>query len=191
MEIEKTPCAVGNGYDIILKKDGKTLSIIFARVLDLYMILQDGKKIQRNESKTIDFDIDIDDGEVYTLFDNLYTDIINGNIMGDKPKNIKSIDNDLIYRYNLLVDKNNNINWVSDDGILEEEDMMRMSKNENSYRLSFIRNSKRRSYGFKDPYGINIRFSNSGSRYSPFNIVFMRMYQEFNKNYFIERKLKK
>ena len=64
MEIEKIPSAIGNGCDIILKKDGKTLGIIFARVLDLYMAVSDGNKMPRNEYKEIDFDIDIDDGYV-------------------------------------------------------------------------------------------------------------------------------
>lgn len=190
MEIEKTPSAIGNGYDIILKKDGKTLSIVFARVLDLYMAVSDGNKMPRNEYKEIDFDIDIDDGYVYTLFDNLYNDIINCNIMGDKPNKKNKVENHMLHEYNLLVDKDKNINWVSDDGIYEEEDMMKISKLDNSYKLTFIRTDKRRSYDFKSPEGIYIRFSNSGSRYSPFNVVFMRMYQEFNKNDIIERKLK-
>lgn len=191
MEIEKTPCAVGNGYDIILKKDGKTLSIIFARVLDLYMIIEDGNKVPVGEYKEIDFDINTDDGFVYTLFDNLYNDIINCNIMGDKPNKKNKVENHMLHEYNLLVDKDKNINWVSDEGIYEEEDIMRISKLDNSYKLTFIRTDKRRSYGFKSPDGIYIRLSNSGSRYTPFNVIFMRMYQEFNKTNIIERKLKK
>lgn len=110
MEIEKTPCAVGNGYDIILKKDGKTLSIIFARVLDLYMIIEDGNKVPVGEYKEIDFDINTDDGFVYTLFDNLYNDIINCNIMGDKPNKKNKVENHMLHEYNLLVDKDKNIN---------------------------------------------------------------------------------
>lgn len=68
---------------------------------------------------------------------------------------------------------------------------MRISKLDNSYKLTFIRTDKRRSYGFKSPDGIYIRLSNSGSRYTPFNVIFMRMYQEFNKTNIIERKIKK
>ena len=43
-------------------------------------------------------------------------------------------------------------------------------KEENKYRLEFILNSKEMSYH------IDIRFRNSGSRYQPFNRVFMDLY---------------
>jgi hypothetical protein len=173
MKIEKIANWSGRGYDFKLIKDKKVLTILYARVLDLYFMLEDGERIKFGESKKIDFDIGIEDGKIYNLFDNLYNDVIAGNIFDEKD----SIDNYLLFNYNRLVDTNKNINWVSDDGLLDEEDMMSISKNDNSYKLTFIRNNKRRSYGFKDPCSIIIRLSNSGSRYDPFNIIFMRMYQ--------------
>ena len=177
MEIEKIPNWSCNGYDFKLVKDNKVLTILDARVLDLYFTIEDGEKIKYGESKKIDFDINIEDGEIYNLFDNLYNDIITGNIFG----NSGSIDNSLLFNYKRLVDENKNINWVSDDGLFDEEDMMTISKGDDSYKLTFIRTEKRRTYGFKDPYSINIRLSNSGSRYEPFNIIFMRMYQSLHK----------
>lgn len=180
MKIEKVP-NFENTYDIKLTKDGKTLTILFSRVLDLYMVLGDGDMIPFRTSKTINFDIDTNDKEVYELFDKLYSDIINGNVFGKKFKRKKAIDSSLICSYNLLVDENKNIIWASDDGLLDEVDRMQITKMSDSYRLTFTRNDKQSDFDFKSPTGIYIRLRTSGSRYDPFHIPFMRMYQSFQK----------
>lgn len=179
MKIEKIP-NWDNTYDIKLTKDGKTLTILFSRVLDLYMIMEDGKRIPSRTSKIIDFDINTSDNEVYKIFDKLYNDVIEGNIFERKAKN-GFIDSSLICGYNLLVDENKNITWVSDDGMFEEEDRMQISKLYDSYCLTFIRNDKPLDSGFKSPTGIYVRLRTSGSRYDYFYIPFMRMYQTLQK----------
>jgi len=179
MKIEKIP-NWDNTYDIKLTKDGKTLTILFSRVLDLYMIMEDGKRIPSRTSKIIDFDINTSDNEVYKIFDKLYNDVIEGNIFERKAKN-GFIDSSLICGYNLLVDENKNITWVSDDGMFEEEDRMQISKLYDSYCLTFIRNDKLLDSGFKSPTGIYVRLRTSGSRYDYFYIPFMRMYQTLQK----------
>lgn len=179
MKIEKIP-NWDNTYDIKLTKDGKTLTILFSRVLDLYMIMEDGKRIPSRTSKIIDFDINTSDNEVYKIFDKLYNDVIEGNIFERKAKN-GFIDSSLVCGYNLLVDENKNITWVSDDGMFEEEDRMQISKLYDSYCLTFIRNDKPLDSGFKSPTGIYVRLRTSGSRYDYFYIPFMRMYQTLQK----------
>ena len=179
MKIEKIP-NWDNTYDIKLTKDGKTLTILFSRVLDLYMIMEDGKRIPSRTSKIIDFDVNTSDNEVYKIFDKLYNDVIEGNIFERKAKN-GFIDSSLICGYNLLVDENKNITWVSDDGMFEEEDRMQISKLYDSYCLTFIRNDKPLDSGFKSPTGIYVRLRTSGSRYDYFYIPFMRMYQTLQK----------
>ena len=179
MKIEKIP-NWDNTYDIKLTKNGKTLTILFSRVLDLYMIMEDGKRIPSRTSKIIDFDVNTSDNEVYKIFDKLYNDVIEGNIFERKAKN-GFIDSSLICGYNLLVDENKNITWVSDDGMFEEEDRMQISKLYDSYCLTFIRNDKPLDSGFKSPTGIYVRLRTSGSRYDYFYIPFMRMYQTLQK----------
>lgn len=175
MIIDKKPCFTGKGYDITLIKGEKKLSIIYARVLDLYMIIEDGKRFEYQEAREIDFNILSSDGEVYRLFDNLYNDILNKNPYGIKKK--KKDDSFLKNSYDKLVD-NNRIMWVSDDGIYEQMDRFYIEKMDDSYKIVFIRNELPLDFGFKNPSGISVRIRNSGSRYHPFNMVFMRLYNE-------------
>ena len=173
MEIKKKLNFEGT-YDIQLVKDGKKLTILWARVLDLYMVLEDGERLPFRKTKSIDFDINVEDKEIYGLFDKLYNDVIDGNIFETASKKKDRIT---LYNYNLLVDENKNIVWVSDDGRFDEVDRMKISKMDNSYRLTFTR-TENQSFGeFKDPYAIYVRLRTSGSRYDPFYVPFIRMFR--------------
>jgi len=179
MNIEKTKNMMGS-YDFCLTKKDKTLKIIFAGNLDLYFMLSNGKMLPYKQNVSLFFDIDKEDNEIFELFDSLYKDVISGNVFGkdalfetyyDPKKYTES------FEYSLLVDENFNINWVSDDGPLELEDSLTISKiDDDKYRLIFNRNDKPLDFGFKSSNYINVRFCNSGSRYNPFNCVFMRMF---------------
>ncbi len=176
MEIKKKLNFAGT-YDVQLIKDGKKLTILWARVLDLYMVLEDGERMPFRQAKSIEFDISVEDKEVYQLFDKLYDDVINGNVFEAKSKTKEKIDRITLYNYDLLVDENKNIVWVSDDGRFDEVDRMQISKRDNSYRLTFTRTENQSIGEFKDPYAIYVRLRTSGSRYDPFYIPFIRMYR--------------
>ena len=173
MEVKKIKNDMGC-YDFWLENDDKKLTILYGGTLDLYFILSVKKNIE-NKNIKIDFDITKENYEIYSLFDSLYNDILKGNIFdnGYFPKS-----NSFKNTYSLLVDKKKNINWISDNGLIEAEDMLIISKKDDIYRLSFFRNDKELDAGFKNPFGISIRIRNSGSRYDPFNYVFMRMYNK-------------
>ena len=173
MEIKKKLNFEGT-YDIQLVKDGKKLTILWARVLDLYMELEDGERLPFRKTKSIDFDINVEDKEIYGLFDKLYNDVIDGNIFETASKKKDRIT---LYNYNLLVDENKNIVWVSDDGRFDEVDRMQISKKDNSYRLTFTRTENQSIGEFKDPYAIYVRLRTSGSRYDPFYVPFIRMFR--------------
>lgn len=173
MEIKKKLNFEGT-YDIQLVKDGKKLTILWARVLDLYMVLEDGERLPFRKTKSIDFDINVEDKEIYGLFDKLYNDVIDGNIFETASKKKDRIT---LYNYNLLVDENKNIVWVSDDGRFDEVDRMQISKKDNSYRLTFTRTENQSIGEFKDPYAIYVRLRTSGSRYDPFYVPFIRMFR--------------
>lgn len=173
MEIKKKLNFEGT-YDIQLVKDGKKLTILWARVLDLYMVLEDGERLPFRKTKSIDFDINVEDKEIYGLFDKLYNDVIDGNIFETASKKKDRIT---LYNYNLLVDENKNIVWVSDDGRFDEVDRMKISKMDNSYRLTFTRIENQSIGEFKDPYAIYVRLRTSGSRYDPFYVPFIRMFR--------------
>ena len=157
-------------YDLI--KDDKTLSILFGGNFDLYFLLKDNNKKIGLESTEINFEITKENGEIFDLFDSLYNDVMSGKILEDDklddPCNIRSI----------LIDDNNNINWLSDDAPDEIANKFKMSKlDDDTYNLIFVSNDNMSVMN----NSISIRFSNSGSSYEPYNIIFMRLYNKLQK----------
>ena len=178
VNIKKIPNERENCYDFELIDGDKILKILFAGNLDLYMILGNNEIIPFEKNVSLYFDITKEDYEIYSIFDSLYNDIVAG-----KPFGEDCLSSDYDYKkrdaYKKLVDSNFDINWISDDGPHELEDMLRISKLDGDrYRLTFIRNDKPMDCGFKNHMGISIRFRNSGSLYDPFNCVFMIMYHK-------------
>lgn len=178
-----------NSYDYELINDGKILRILYGGNLDLYMSVSDGELLG-DENKSIDFDITKENYEVYSLFDRLYKRVINGEVfeydeeeMDDFfPLESEATDYTKTYAYQLLVKPDMSIEWISDEGPIDQEDKVNISIFDNdTYRLRFTRNSHPLDFGFKNSLGISVRFRNSGSRYDPFNCVFMGMYQEMQK----------
>ena len=178
MEIKKRFNKFEKCFDIEFIEKDKYLKIFFGGNLDLYMVLENDKILPQNQNISLYFDITKEDYEIYSIFDSLYINIINGRPFGEDSL---SIDYDYKERdsYKRLVDNNLNITWISDDGPPEMEDKLEITKlDEDRYRLTFIRNDKPLDIGFKNSMGISIRFRNSGSRYDPFNCLFMQMYHK-------------
>ena len=176
MKIDRMKNRLGNFYDYCLMEGNKELYIFFAGNLDLYFLLSTDKLLPPNENITLDFDITKENYDLYLIFDKLYNRIINSkktNKEDDFWNNTDSI--------NQLVDDNLNINWISDNGPADLEDKLVISKEEDSYKLTFIRNDKPMDFGFKSNAGIGIRFRNDGSRYNPFNCFFMELYNSLQK----------
>ena len=165
-----------DAYDYCLKEGEKELVILFAGNLDLYMMMCDDQLMNFRESKTISFDITKADYDIFCLFDSLYKNIIKGRIF-----DMKDVKKTFQFEYSKLVDQQKKIHWISDEDTEEVGDSLTISKpNNDSYRLTFHRNEKTPDFGFKSPKYISIRFRNSGSRYKPFNGIFMQMYSELN-----------
>ncbi len=172
MKIDRIKNSMGDFYDYSLMEGNKELLIFFARNYDLYMLLSTNKLLPPNENVTMDFDITKENFDLYHLFDQLYKKIVNSKPLDE--------DSSIYYvgkgAYEDLVDQDLNITWISDNGPEEIEDKVVISKEEDSYKLTFIRNDKPMDFGFKTNTGISVRFRNSGSRYSPFNTAFMELY---------------
>jgi len=184
MKIKKIPNEREKCYDIELIDNNKKLKILFAGNLDLYMVLGNNEIIPENENVVLFFDITKEDYEIYSIFDSLYRNIIDGKPLEKDEYDEEFFDDDEIdykntYQYKILVDNDHIIRWVSDDGPYEEEDRLRIKRlDDDTYRLIFIRNDKPLTEGMKSGFGIAVRFRNSGSRYQPFNCLFMKMYHE-------------
>ncbi len=141
---------------------------------------------------------------IYEIFDQLYKDIENINLFADDPipsyiksseaklsylkESKKQIDNkiDGYRRYNnsnyreLFNPDTKTITWYSDETAHEVANYLKIEKKEDCFKFYFYIQPYKCGYDadFNSPNYIPIRFRNSGSRYDPFNIIFMRMFQK-------------
>lgn len=183
-----------NTFDYFIKNEENTFRIFFGGNLDLYFCVT--RKDYENDNEIINFEITKENYVLYSLFEQLYNKIISCEIhtidkfeleMYDKDEIIekeniyKELNKELkdSYAYKNLV-RNNVISWRHDDQIYEEANILNIHKEEEKFRLEFILQSKEWSTF------IDVRFRNSGSRYNPFNTIFMQLYnklQEYNPEY--------
>ena len=66
------------------------------------------------------------------------------------------------------------ISWHDDESIYEEANVVNIIPEDEEFILEFVPGKKCDAYDM-----IGVRFRNSGSTYTPFNNVFMRMYNQF------------
>ena len=172
--------------DINLIDGDKTLSILFAGTGDLYWIIKNSNHTKEDYDC---FEISKENYQVYLLFETLLNDIRTINIF-DKTSYIEYIETDEEKKrykmfnksyYNDLYDEDTNtITWVSDETGFEVANMVTIKKIDDKFLVEF----KKQPYidGYERESNIQgiigIRFRNSGSRYKPFNIVFMRMFDK-------------
>ena len=146
--------------------------------MDLYWSYKyNGIILNTDDSKT--FYITKDNYFLFQLFDELYNDIKEFNIYHEDEFHTKEKAQELnqrliksdTYQHNLLFN-NNKIEWHCDDCIYEEASMFVIEKMKDSYKLTFKKGKN------DDFLSYVVRIRNSGSRYKPFNIPFMKMYQQ-------------
>ena len=195
----------GNYYNIELQRDSdKTLSIFFGGNLDLYFSLENFKSDSTFIIGKDYFEIYILFDKLY--HDVLNADIY-GNITEEEIDHIifmsemnkkdyhEEIEKELKRRekykkdlkkrhqYKSLV-QDGVIIWRSDEYFEEIAPFVKIKKQENAFILEFekpiIPNEYKNDVDLMlmDPRRITVRFRNSGSRYDPFNIIFMKLYQE-------------
>lgn len=191
-----------NTKDINLIDGDKKIIIFFGGTGDLYWVLRNSNCDKDLEYTFDDFVITKENYQLYYLFEKLFDDIKNINIFNrdidefpfyvetdeDKIEYLKSLEEEKeSYRkYNMshykdLYDgENNTITWVSDETAYEVGNILRIKKIDEEFILEFATQPYIEGYEREGSYigSIGIRFRNSGSRYDPFNIIFMRMFQE-------------
>lgn len=185
--------------DVYLIEENKTLLITFAGNGDLYWVIQN-KACGENVKYSSDyFDISKDNYEVYSLFEQLFSDIKNINICENKefPLYVETDEEKKEYlenlelekemyrksnmsHYNDLYDGIDTITWHSDETAYEVSNIVKIKKMDNIFRVEF--SSQPHIDGYDEELNelghMSIRFRNSGSRYAPFNILFMRMFNK-------------
>ena len=194
----------GNYYDIELKRDSdKTLSIFFGGNLDLYFSLEnfdsdptfiigkDNYEIYALFDKLYHNIIDANIYEKLTekeinfiiLMSELEEEDYHQKIaeeLKEREKYERNLKENIQYK-SLVQD--GIIIWKSDEYFDEIAPFIKIKKQEDAYILEFGKPLISDEYKndadlmLMDPRRITVRFRNSGSRYDPFNIVFMKLYQ--------------
>lgn len=180
-----------NGYDAIqIKTEEGTFEISYQGNLDLYWrYLYQGSILKQAETKS--FFITKENYFIYQLFEELYTNINAGipfakdrekletneiwQLAPSKEENPNYIDSTLENKHQLLC-INNTIDWHSDDAEYNKASRVVIQKMPAAYQITFVKSKE-------DIYNnlfmtFSVRFSNSGSRYDPFNYNFMNMYNK-------------
>ena len=186
------------GLNIFLEENDKQLGFTFGGNGDLYWII----KTKNNTDKT--FIITKENYSIYELFQSLFSDIEQISIFtydeGDLPYYIETEQEKADYfeelskqnekekikyrefnyaNYHELFDSDSKtITWYSDETAHEVANILKIRKEEEQFIIDFSIQPHLDGYDddFHKEHYIPIRFRNSGSSYSPFNLVFMRMY---------------
>lgn len=204
MEVIKKKSEVGT-LDICIKEDeNRSLSLIWGGNGDLYWLLDNLEEVDtdiKDDPMYDSFCITKKDYALYSMFEELYEDLMNGRIylpekhMNTNVPNLTEEEKDEVEKYNAyeiehaalenedikrsaryrLLTANNVITWYSDEEQSCMAEIVRISKQEDSVLLEFIRQSKKDDLGdTRIPGYYSIRFRTSGSTYTPCDLVFTR-----------------
>lgn len=184
LEFKNNPC-FEEIKDVLIRDGKQLLKIFYGSNFDLYIDIFGDYSIDENDCYSATFAIDHDQ-ELYKYFESLVDNIINCNIFDagnnepEKCNTEEQMNESLKIKsvYNLLI-QDSIITWYSDNIYEEKANKLRIEKKDNKIILTFIDNPDDPTFGF------GIRICNSGSKYEPFNLCFMNLFnqlQALNKN---------
>ncbi|MDD3048693.1 MAG: hypothetical protein PHQ89_01715 [Bacilli bacterium] len=189
--LEITKKLAEHGYYFIITTEEGSFEISYEGNLDLYWANKySGSILDQPASKS--FTITKENYYLYTLFNELYQNVKKCNVFtleeidiafcADKEEiNEKRLEKEKLnqrlkkgeeYNQERLF-QNEVIEWRCDDFSYEEASILKIKKENNAFIVIFEK-SKQKQTDVKATY--SVRISNSGSRYNPFNILFMKMY---------------
>lgn len=163
-----------NNYDVIyVKTEDGDFSIAFAGNLDLYWTYHPNTPfLEAPDEHTIR--ITKENYYLYTCFEELMKAIKN-----DTPNSnsLFECDKNKVPKYNSSKEigllTNNTICWHSDDFVYDEASLVAIRQEDEQFNVTFKKSSNKEYF-----QTFSVRFRNSGSRYDPFNIAFMNMYNK-------------
>ena len=187
IDLEESNCSYGS-KNILIRDGQKLLKLFYGANGDLYLDMFGDRNIGENGNYIASFSINKDEG-VYSYFDELISNIVYCNVydlsdvelkLGSSFKqleheisNIRKENHDLMAKqcYEKLV-QNNTIIWYSDNIYDEKANKLEIFKEEDRIRLTFTDNPNDSIFGF------GVRICNSGSKYDPFNLCFMKLFNQ-------------
>lgn len=157
-----------NTYRIEIIFEDKILVMYYGNNLDLYWYIKKNSGFSFDDiNKTESFTITKDDYYLYSLFNKLYESIKANKVLF---KDEELFKNNNTYVYNKIF-KQDHLEWISDESLDEKSNILNIIPIEDGYKLEFTQK-------YNEEFFYSIRFSNDGSRYAPFNINFMQLYDE-------------
>lgn len=196
MEISKNKSQFG-ASDITICSGDKKFQLFFGGDLDLYWSCID---LSQDTNDVVRFNITKENYFLYSLVEELYERIKNCRVFDVEECELEfcetSEEVDELYKrkqdsnerlkgfsnYEKLFDSSTGIiSWHDDESIYEEGNVVNIIPGDEEFILEFVPGVKCDAYDM-----IGIRFRNSGSTYTPFNSVFMRMFnqlQDYDPNY--------
>lgn len=164
-----------NTFDIDLINDGKILSIYQSGSdPNLSCRFEDYRSISN-----ITFDIPREQEELYSIFEKLYTDIINGNVLGEDTS-IQSVQESMELQKSMTwyqtINQNGVITVMCDAYPLKCPNTLRITRLETGIILEFDKSQD--LYVPKPQYNISINIRQSGSRIYEFCIPFYTMFKQ-------------
>lgn len=174
--------------DIFIRDGKKLLKIFYGANGDLYFDIFGSCNKNENGLRTAIFSIKQHE-EVYQYFEQLVNCIIGCEVfdMSDIELKFCDFDNDVTDELNSAQKRNENLKtkqvykklvhndtiiWHSDNIYDESANILQIEGNREEIKLTFIDNPDDPSFGF------GIRICNSGSKYDPFNICFMKLFNQ-------------
>lgn len=174
--------------DILIRNEKKLLKIFYGSNGDLYLDIFGDHNINEGENYTATFSIN-QNQEIYQYFDSLMDSIIKCKVFAvsdielemcnTKEQMNELLKSNQLYNeglknsdvYNRLV-QDSSIIWYSDNIYDEKANKLRIEKKDDKIILTFIDNPDDPTFGF------GIRICNSGSKYDPFNVCFMNLFNQ-------------
>ena len=170
--------------DILIRDEKKLLKIFYGSNGDLYINIFGEHNIDENGNYTATFSINKKE-EIYQYFESLIDNIIKCNVFDVNDNESKKCNTKEVLNYNQLYNEelknrdaynrlvhDSTIIWYSDDIYDEKANKLRIKKEADKIILTFINNPDDPTFGF------GIRICNSGSKYDPFNICFMNLFNQ-------------
>lgn len=201
MEVKKERNELGTLDIRIIESEDKHLDITFGGTGDIYWILDNQEVADVEEDPMYDtFTIPASETELYKIFEELYDDLINGNIYypeqipsyylafdskAQKKENERCINSNKEIkessRYQALVN-NGLITFYSDEEYKDNAEIVRISKREDCILLEFVRQTKKDEQNqTRLPGWYFIRIRLNGCTYTPCEIVFWRHFDNLQK----------
>ncbi|HIT10005.1 MAG TPA: hypothetical protein IAC24_00110 [Candidatus Onthousia faecigallinarum] len=174
--------------DVFIRDGNKLLKIFYGANGDLYFDIFGCRNKSGNDLYTAVFTIKQYE-EIYQYFEQLVKSIIDCEVfdMVDIESELSDFDNGVADKINYVSNRNeelktkqaykklvynNTIIWYSDNIYDESANILQIERNCEEIKLTFTDNPADPSFGF------GIRICNSGSKYDPFNICFMNLFNQ-------------